>query len=49
MKLEELNKKYDKLQKKYGAKELDFIYNGGCREEADICFYEFNREKYCII
>lgn len=42
MSLEELNKKYDRLQRKYGAKELDSIYNGGCREEADICFVFMN-------
>lgn len=35
MTLEELKPKYDKLQKKYGAKELDSIYNGGC----DILFF----------
>jgi len=27
--LEKLNKSYDRMQKKYGAKELDSIYNGG--------------------
>ena len=32
MKLEDLKIKYDKLQKKYGAKELDLIYNGGCAD-----------------
>ena len=32
MKLEDLNIEYDKLQKKYGAKELSSIYNGGCKE-----------------
>ena len=42
MKLEELNVKYDKLQKKYGAKELDSIYNGGCTENPDICFVFMN-------
>lgn len=30
MLLEDLKKDYDKLQMKYGAKELDSIYNGGC-------------------
>ena len=30
MQLEDLKKEYDKLQRKYGAKELDSIYNGGC-------------------
>jgi len=30
MTLSNLTKEYDKLQQKYGAKELDSIYNGGC-------------------
>lgn len=42
MKLEELNLEYDKLQKKYGAKELDSIYNGGYTENPDICFVFMN-------
>ncbi len=42
MKLEDLNKYYDKLQKKYGAKELDSIYNGGCSNNPDICFVFMN-------
>ncbi len=42
MQLESLNKKYDKLQKKYGAKELDSIYNGGCTDNPDICFVFMN-------
>lgn len=42
MTLEELKKDYDKLQKKYGAKELDSIYNGGCTENPDICFVFMN-------
>lgn len=29
MKLDDLNKKYDKLQIKYGSKDLNSIYNGG--------------------
>ena len=44
MTLEDLKVKYDKLQKKYGAKELDSIYKGcllytsynGCFEECKI-------------
>lgn len=40
--LEDLNKEYDKLQKKYGAKELNSIYNGGCSENPDICFVFMN-------
>ncbi len=42
MQLEELNKEYDKLQKKYGAKELDSIYNGGCTDNPNICFVFMN-------
>lgn len=42
MKISDLNKKYDKLQKKYGAKELDSIYNGGLGENPDICFVFMN-------
>ena len=42
MELKDLTKEYDKLQKKYGAKELDSIYNGGCSEKPDICFVFMN-------
>lgn len=42
MKLEDLKVEYDKLQKKYGAKELDSIYNGGCTENPDLCFVFMN-------
>ena len=42
MELQDLKIKYDKLQKKYGAKELDSIYNGGCKENPDICFVFMN-------
>ncbi len=42
MKLEDLEPKYDELQKKYGAKELDSIYNGGCIKNPDICFVFMN-------
>lgn len=42
MNLEALNKEYDKLQLKYGAKELDSIYNGGCAKNPDICFVFMN-------
>ena len=42
MTLEELNKEYDKLQIKYGAEELDSIYNGGCTTNPDICFVFMN-------
>ncbi len=42
MQLEELNREYDKLQTKFGAKELDSIYNGGCTNHPDICFVFMN-------
>ena len=42
MKIEDLKKDYDKLQVKYGAKELDSIYNVGCEENPDICFVFMN-------
>jgi DNA polymerase len=42
MKLEDLHKEYDRLQEKYGAKELVSIYNGGCEDNPDICFIFMN-------
>lgn len=42
MEIKDLNKEYDKLQRKYGAKELDSIYNGGCCTNPDICFVFMN-------
>ena len=45
MNLEELKKCYDKLQLKYGAKELDSIYNGGCDKNPEICFVFMNPTK----
>ena len=42
MKLAELNKVYDKLQEKYGAKELNSIYNGGCEDNPDVLFIFMN-------
>ncbi len=42
MQLKDLEKNYDKLQKKYGAKELNSIYNGGCTKNPDICFVFMN-------
>ncbi len=42
MNLDDLRKEYDKLQKIYGAKELDSIYNGGCCNNPDICFVFMN-------
>ena len=40
--LDDLKIEYDKLQIKYGAKELDSIYNGGCTDNPDICFVFMN-------
>lgn len=42
MDLKVLQKEYDLLQKKYGAKELDSIYNGGCQDHPDLCFVFMN-------
>ncbi len=42
MTLKELNKKFQNLQNKYGAKELDAICNGGCEEKPDVCFVFMN-------
>ena len=42
MQLEDLKDEYDKLQIKYGAKELTSIYNGGCTKNPDICFVFMN-------
>ena len=42
MKIKDLEEEYNKLQVKYGAKELDSIYNGGCEEDPDICFVFMN-------
>lgn len=41
-KISELNKFYDKLQKKYGEPSLKSIYNGGCEEKPDVCFIFMN-------
>ena len=41
-KISDLNKEYDRLQMKYGAKELNSIYNGGCVNIPDICFVFMN-------
>ena len=42
MKLEDLESEYKKLQLIYGDKNLDAICNGGCTENADICFVFMN-------
>lgn len=42
MKLEDLNLIYDKMQKKYGARELDSIYNGGCIDKPLLFFVFMN-------
>lgn len=40
MKISELDSEYDRLQLQYGAQELNAIYNGGCINNPDFCFYE---------
>ena len=40
--LEELVKKYDKMQKKYGDPKLDSINFGGCTDNPDVCFLFMN-------
>ena len=42
MNLKDLNIEYDRLQRIYGAEELDSIYNGGCENNPDICFVFMN-------
>ena len=42
MKISDLDNEYDKLQLKYGAKELASIYNGGCENNPEICFVFMN-------
>lgn len=45
MKIEDLNVYYDLLQEKYGEKDLKAIYNGGCKENPDLCFVFMNPTK----
>lgn len=40
--MEELYEVYDKMQLKYGDKELNSIYNGGCMDHPDVCFVFMN-------
>ena len=42
LKISDLKHEYDKMQVKYGAKNLDSIYNGGCEKNPDICFVFMN-------
>lgn len=42
MELCELTKQYDQLQKKYGAKNLNSIYSGGCEKNPNVCFVFMN-------
>lgn len=42
MNIKDLDKNYDKLQKKYGDKNLYSIYNGGCENNPTICFIFMN-------
>ena len=45
MELTDLRKEYDKLQLKYGSKDLDSIYNGGLEKSPNICFVFMNPTK----
>ena len=47
MKIEDLRKDYDELQVKYGAKELDSIYNGGCEKNLFINVKDYMCSIYC--
>ena len=40
--IENLKPLYDMMQLKYGSKELNSIYNGGCEKNPDICFVFMN-------
>ena len=40
--LSSLKNEYDKMQKKYGAKELDAISFGGCEDHPELCFVFMN-------
>ena len=42
MKIKDLEKEYDKLQKKWGAENLNSIYNGGCEKNPEVCFVFMN-------
>lgn len=42
---EDLNREYDKLQKKYGDKNLNSIYNGGKKEDPKVMFVFMNPTK----
>lgn len=40
--MKELHKQFDVLQQKYGAKELNAIYGGGCENQPKFCFVFMN-------
>ncbi|MDD2181205.1 MAG: uracil-DNA glycosylase family protein [Bacilli bacterium] len=42
MNINDLNKEYDKMQKKYGSKELNSIYNGGYINKPNVLFIFMN-------
>lgn len=48
MSLKDLEKEYNKLQLKYGAKDLDSISFGGCTKNPNICFVFMNPTKRII-
>lgn len=48
MNLKDLEKEYNKLQSRYGAKDLDSITFGGCTKNPNICFVFMNPTKRII-
>ena len=43
--MEKINKQYDKLQDKYGSKQLNSVYGAGCRHNAKIALVFMNPTK----
>lgn len=43
--MEKINKQYDKLQDKYGSKQLNSIYGAGCRQNAKVALVFMNPTK----
>ena len=43
--MEKINKQYDKLQVKYGSKQLNSVYGAGCRQNAKVALVFMNPTK----
>ena len=43
--MEKINKQYDKLQDKYGSKQLNSVYGAGCRQNAKVALVFMNPTK----